>query len=139
VGSSPNQFRALYDLLGRMTSAMRAQTEGANCILDVRALASSTTFDRFRKPYSVDEARQLIAGIGILRDQTFPRDGFADLSDHVARGSAGLYYTFERSKLPDAGRAVLQRLERAWDMGSAAGPRFYAMLSDALKLARLSD
>jgi hypothetical protein len=103
----------------------------------VRVLRPDVAFDRFRRPYTIDEARRLIAGVAILGEGTLPDDLFPELAEQIIRGSAGVYYVFERSKLPERVQQLLKRLERAWGAEAAPGPRFYAMLSDALALARL--
>jgi hypothetical protein len=63
-----------------------------------------------------------------LRQSPLPAGSFAQLGEQLARGNAGLYYTFERSKLPPAHQQTLDRLERTW----LPGPRFYVMLAAAL-------
>ncbi len=130
------EFAHLYDLLQQTASHLRRAVDGTTCLLDVRTLSPDGAFDRFRKPYTIDEARRLLVGMSILRDAVLPDDFLAEMPEQVVRGSAGLYYVFERSKLAEAGQQVLKRLEHAWDAGAAPGPRYYTMLADALALAR---
>jgi hypothetical protein len=140
MGTGPEPFRALFDLANRTALNLRRTIDAAACLLDVRVL--DRPFDRYRSPYTVDEARRLSAGVAALREARLREEAwpaFADLPEQAARGNAGLYYTFERSKLPAAAQDALKRLERLWEIGPAPGPRFYAMLSDALALARLVD
>jgi hypothetical protein len=148
IGSAPYQFRALRELTQQIAAQLRrtaastgtpGTAEAATCLLDVRVLRTDVAFDRFRRPYTIDEARRLIAGISILSEGTLPDDLFPDLAEQIARGSAGVYYVFERSKLPQRDQQLLIRLERAWGAEGAPGPRFYAMLSDALALAKLES
>ncbi len=139
-GTRPGRFASLYSLLQTIIRQVRRAVEGTTCLLDVRALPPDGdipgAFDRLRKPYTIDEARRLIAGLSILRDASLPDNLFAEMPEQAVRGSAGLYYTFERSRLPEASQQVLKRLEIAWDAGAAPGPRFFTMLADALALAR---
>jgi hypothetical protein len=139
IGRQPDQFRALNNLIQQIASSLRRAAESDRCVLDVQVMEPTTAFDRFRRPYTVDEARRLNAGITILRNEAIPIGAFADLPEQAARGNAGLYYTFERSNLSGSAQVALGRLERAWDIGSAPGPRFFAMLTDALALARVLD
>lgn len=133
---APGKIRALSGLAQETAAHMKRSVEGTTSVLDVRLL--DQPFDRFRKSYSLDEARQLIVGVSILREAKLSGDLFPELAAQAARGSAGLYYTFERSKLPQDAQQAMQRLERAWDMG-AAGPRFYSLLSAALALAKIKS
>ncbi len=142
LGTEPDQFRALYDLLRQITAGLRRAADSGSCVLDVHILERDRPFGRFRKPYTVDEARRLVTGVALLKEQALPDQALSDLAEQAARGSAGLYYTFERSRLSGAGQDLLKRLERTWDVGSVGsgpGPRFYTMLSDALALAKLPD
>jgi len=131
-GPSSGAYRSLYKLAYETTSYIRRTAEGNTTMLDVRV--AGQPFDRLRKPFSLDEARQLAAGIALLRDANLPSDLFPDLATQLARGTASLYYTFERSKLPQATQQTLQRLERIWEIGSVPGSRFFAMLSTMLAL-----
>jgi hypothetical protein len=139
LGMEPGRFRALFDLAQRSVSNLRRSVEGTGCLLDVRCLQTGQPFDRLRKPYTIDEARRLLAGVTILREAVWPDDLLADLPEQLARGSAGLYTVFERSRLPEANQHILKRLEQTWEAGGTPGPRFYTLLSDALALARLRD
>lgn len=135
VALGTGHYRTLNDLAQETAMDIRRSIEGSTSVLDVRL--AGQPFDRFRKPYSLDEARQLIVGVSILREARLSANLFPDLAVQSTRGSAGLYYTFERSKLPQNDQQTLQRLERAWDMGATPGPRFFSMLSTALTLAQI--
>ncbi|MCC7446705.1 MAG: hypothetical protein IT324_04775 [Anaerolineae bacterium] len=134
-----NQWRALADLVRHTLVPLRQASAGGECLLDVRLLGRDRAFDRFRKPYTVGEARRLTAGLTVLHEAPLPGDVFPQLPEQIARGNAGLYYTLERAKLSSAEQDTLRRLERAWDAGSTPGPRFYTLLADALALARLAN
>jgi hypothetical protein len=136
LGTAPNQCRSLHALVQRMLLGLRQASPGIGSLLDVRV--ASEPFDRFRKPYTLDDARRLITGAAILQEETLPAGLFPDLAEQTARGNAMLYYTFERSKLPEKAQEAFKRLESAWNVGATPGPRFYAMLSDALALARVN-
>ncbi|GEM_PF-977046 len=136
LGTTQNQVRSLHALVQRMVVGLRQASADTGSLLDVRVAQSPESYDRFRKPYTLDEARRLITGAAILQEEALPAGLFPDLAEQTARGNAGLYYTFERSRLPDNAQELLKRLERAWNVGATPGPRFYAMLSDALTLAR---
>ena len=127
LGTAPGQFRVLHDLAEKSVSHMRRIDATA---LDIRVNQPGQPFDRFRKPFTVDEAQQLMAGAAILRQTPLPPDSFSQLAEQVAHGNAGLYYTFERSKLSSAHQQTLDRLERTW----LPGPRFFVMLSVVLTL-----
>jgi hypothetical protein len=139
LGTEPGRFRALFDLVQRSVANLKRSVEGTGCLLDVRRLQPDQPFDRLRKPYTIDEARRLLAGVAILRETDWPDDLLADLPEQLARGSAGLYTVFERSRLPEVNQQILKRLEQAWEAGVAPGPRFHTLLSDALALARLRE
>jgi hypothetical protein len=139
LGTEPGRFRALFDLLQRIVTNLRRSAEGAGCLLDVRRLQAGQPFERLRKAYTIEEARRLLTGATILRQAVWPDDFLADLPEQSARGSAGLYTVFERSKLPEANQQILKRLEQTWEAGVTPGPHFYTLLSDALALARLRD
>ncbi len=137
LSAALGNYRALTALAQESAAHVRRTVDGTASVLDIRLL--DHPFDRFRKPYSLDEAQQLIAGISLIREAKLADDLFPDLPAQASRGTAGLYYTFERSKLPQSAQQTLQRLERLWDMGAVPGPRFFAMLSTALILARVRN
>ncbi len=139
LADAPGQLRALDDLLRQAVVALRQASAGSESLLDVRMLRPDRAFDRFRKPYTVGEARRLTAGIAVLQEASLPDNVFPQLTEQITRGNAGLYYTLERAKLSPAQQDTLHRLERAWDAGSTPGPRFYTLLADALVLARLHN
>jgi hypothetical protein len=128
------ESRAAYTLSQQTLAHMRRMSESPTCSLDVRL--TGQPFDRFRKPYTLDESRQLISGIKFLREIKLPATAFAELPEQIARGSAGLYYTFESAKLGNLYKQSLQRLEREWDVGASPGPRYFSMFAAALAVAR---
>jgi len=132
VGSAPGQFRTLYDLAEQAVSYMRRIEATA---LDIRVNQPGQPFDRFRKPFTVDEAQQLMSGVSILRQAPLPPGSFAQLAEQITRGNTGLYYTFERSKLSSTHQQTLDRLEQTW----LPGPRFFVMLSAALASSPISQ
>jgi len=139
LADAPGQWRALDDLVQQALVPLRQASAGGECLLDVRTLSLDRPFGRFRKPYTVGEARRLTAGLSVLHESPLPDDVFPQLAEQIARGNAGLYYTLEQAKLSTAQQDTLRRLERAWDAGSMPGPRFYMLLADALALARRSN
>ena len=72
----------------------------------------------------------------MLRDANLGDDPFPELPEQMARGAAGLYYTLQRSSFSKSAQQSLQQLERTWEVGAAPGPRYFAMLSATLLLAR---
>src|SRR5260221_1018318 len=134
LGTGSRQLHILRRLIEKSLAHVRRSSPVGPASIDIRLC--DQPFDRTRSPFTLDEARQLIAGIAILREANLPDGLFLDSPDQAARGGAGPYYSLERSKLPQPEQQALQRLERAWEVGGAPGPRFFAMLATALSLAR---
>ncbi len=135
LGNVPPQ--TLRESVNRVRATLHRGFTGTQCLLDFWTVQPGIPFDRFRKPYTIDQAKLFLAGVSALREAKLPPHFLPDLSGQMARGGVGLYYTFERSKLPTSGQEALSQLERVWEAGTTPGPRFYAMLADALALVRL--
>jgi hypothetical protein len=129
----------LRDTVQQVVANLRRGIEGNRNLLDFCIPQPGLPVDRFHKPYTIDQTKQLLGGVETLRAGHIPPNFLADLAEQSTRGGAGLYYVFERSKLSPAGQQALTHLERDWDAGPTPGPRFYTMLSDGLALAKLES